>query len=254
MTLNIGHLGQRNQLAHEDSDGEAIMHGGDYSVNAATYVSRAVGGGHTLIMEDTNGDGLCSIDFGDDGISDIGGSMNLTNAAGDVLVELDNTTNNYGYEGSWEVCASEVSEMEGCADENNNGICDAAEISGCQDVTACNFTPWCHFGRRCCTFAEQYYHLRGQCHCDEDGDGCVVSWKPMDAPMRPRATMSRTPLTTTAHASSRRVLGVLTPIARSTRARQFLAVVLPRHPLQLRRPCTNDVDGDGTAPRNRGMR
>ena len=123
------------------------------------------------ILEDTNGDGLCSIDFGDDGISDIGGSMNLTNAAGDVLVELDNTTNNYGYEGSWEVCASEVSEMEGCADENNNGICDAAEISGCQDVTACNFTPGAILDDGSCTFAEQYYDCNGQCHCDEDGDG-----------------------------------------------------------------------------------
>ena len=173
MTLNTDTWANEISWRIEDSDGEAIMHGGDYPVNAATYVSSGCVpvGCHTLIMEDTNGDGLCSIDFGDDGICDIGGSMNLTNAAGDVLVELDNTTNNYGYEGSWEVCASEVSEMEGCADENNNGICDAAEISGCQDVTACNFTPGAILDDGSCTFAEQYYDCYGQCHCDEDGDG-----------------------------------------------------------------------------------
>ncbi|MEC7951165.1 MAG: M43 family zinc metalloprotease [Bacteroidota bacterium] len=173
MTLNTDTWANEISWRIEDSDGEAIMHGGDYPVNAATYVSSGCVpvGCHTLIMEDTNGDGLCSIDFGDDGICDIGGSMNLTNAAGDVLVELDNTTNNYGYEGSWEVCASEVSEMEGCADENNNGICDAAEISVCQDVTACNFTPGAILDDGSCTFAEQYYDCYGQCHCDEDGDG-----------------------------------------------------------------------------------
>lgn len=173
MTLNTDTWANEISWRIEDSDGEAIMHGGDYPVNQATYVSSGCVpvGCHTLIMEDTNGDGLCSIDFGDDGICDIGGSMNLTNAAGDVLVELDNTTNNYGYEGSWEVCASEVSEMEGCADENNNGICDAAEISGCQDVTACNFTPGAILDDGSCTFAEQYYDCNGQCHCDEDGDG-----------------------------------------------------------------------------------
>ena len=188
----------------EDSEGEAIMHGGDYPVNvapinSATYVSSGCVpvGCYTLIMEDTNGDGLCSIDFGDDGICDIGGSMMLTNAAGDVLVELDNTTNDYGYAGSWEVCASEVSEMEGCADENNNGICDAAEVSGCQDVTACNFTPGailddgsceftscagctdpsgCNYDASAtissgCDYPATHYNCDGTCTNDLDGDG-----------------------------------------------------------------------------------
>ena len=173
MTLNTDTWANEITWRIEDSEGEAIMHGGDYPINVATYVSSGCVpvGCYTLIMEDTNGDGLCSIDFGDDGICDIGGSMMLTNAAGDVLVELDNTNNNYGEQGSWEVCASEVSEMEGCVDGNDNGICDSAEISGCQDVAACNFTPGAILDNGSCTYAEQYYDCNGQCNCDEDGDG-----------------------------------------------------------------------------------
>ena len=173
MTLNTDTWANEISWRIENSEGEAIMSGGDYPINVATYESSGCVpvGCYTLIMEDTNGDGLCSIDFGNDGTCDIGGSMSLTNAAGDVLVELDNTNNNYGSMGSWEVCASEATEMDGCDDLNSNGICDAAEVSGCQDVTACNFTPGAILDDGSCTFAEQYYDCNGQCHCDEDGDG-----------------------------------------------------------------------------------
>ena len=120
MTLNTDTWANEISWRIEDSEGEAIMSGGDYPINVATYESSGCVpvGCYTLIMEDTNGDGLCSIDFGNDGTCDIGGSMSLTNAAGDVLVELDNTNNNYGSMGSWEVCASEATEMEGCEDQN----------------------------------------------------------------------------------------------------------------------------------------
>ena len=173
MTLNTDTWANEISWRIEDSEGEAIMSGGNYPVGAATYVSGACVplGCHTLIMEDTNGDGLCSIDFSNDGSCDIGGSMSLTNAAGDVLVELDNTDNNYGSIGSWEVCASEVLAAEECEDQNSNGICDAAEVYGCQDVTACNFTPGSILDDGSCTFAEQYYGCEGNCLDDADGDG-----------------------------------------------------------------------------------
>ena len=173
MTLNTDTWANEISWRIENSEGEAIMSGDNYPVGMATYESSGCVplGCHTLIMEDTNGDGLCSIDFGNDGVCDIGGSMSLTNAAGDVLVELDNTNNNYGYEGSWEVCASEVLEAEGCEDQNSNGFCDAAEVYGCQDVTACNFTPDAILDDGSCTFAEQYYDCEGNCLDDVDGDG-----------------------------------------------------------------------------------
>ena len=157
----------------EDVYGEAIMQGGDYPVGADTYVHSSCVplGCHTLIMEDINGDGLCAMDFDNDGICDFGGSMILTNASGDVLVELDNTNNDYGSQGLWEVCAIQATDMEGCADMNNNGICDASEISGCQNIQACNYIPGALWDDGSCTFAELYYDCNGNCNCDLDGDG-----------------------------------------------------------------------------------
>ena len=66
-------------------------------------------------MEDSNGDGLCAIDLGDDGVCEVGGNMSLTDAAGNVLLELDNSTNNYGALGTWEICASEQASLEDVA-------------------------------------------------------------------------------------------------------------------------------------------
>jgi len=173
MTLNTDNWANEISWRIEDADGEIIMDGGGYSLGEDTYVEQGCVpvGCHTLIMEDTNGDGLCAMDFGSDGVCDFGGSMTLENAAGNVLVALDNTNNDYGYEGIWEVCASESSTVEGCADENSNGICDSAEISGCQDVDACNFTPGAILDNGSCTYAEPHYDCEGNCLMDSDGDG-----------------------------------------------------------------------------------
>ena len=77
MTLNTDTWANEISWRIENSEGEAIMSGGDYPINVATYESSGCVpvGCYTLIMEDTNGDGLCSIDFGNDGTCDIGGSM-----------------------------------------------------------------------------------------------------------------------------------------------------------------------------------
>ncbi len=157
----------------EDASGETLMDGGGYSLGVATYVEEGCipVGCHTLIMEDSNGDGICSFDFNGDGICESGGSMTLTNAAGEVLVELDNTNNDYGTLGTWEVCASETSALEGCVDNNGNGICDSAEIAGCQDVFACNFTPGAILDNGSCTYADAHYDCDGNCLADSDGDG-----------------------------------------------------------------------------------
>ena len=173
MTLNADNWANEITWRIEDDEGNAVMEGGDYPIGAQSYIESGCVpvGCYNLVMEDTNGDGLCSIDFGDDGICDIGGSVSLTNAAGEVLLELDNTNNDYGALGTWEVCALEATEMEGCADENNNGVCDASETSGCQDVNACNFTPGAIWDDGSCTFAEQHYNCAGECLMDSDGDG-----------------------------------------------------------------------------------
>ena len=173
LTMNTDTWANEITWRIEDQEGQILMEGGDYPVGIQSYVHSGCVpvGCHTLIMQDTNGDGLCSIDFNDDGTCDIGGSMSLTNAAGEVLMALDNTNNNYGSEGVWEICASETADMDGCTDANGNGICDAFEVTGCQDVFACNFTEGAILDDGSCTYAEAFYDCNGQCLCDLDGDG-----------------------------------------------------------------------------------
>jgi hypothetical protein len=172
-TLNTDTWANEVSWRIEDSDGNVLMDGGDYEVGSATYVEQGCipVGCHTLIMEDSNADGLCQIDFGDDGICDVGGSMTLTDAAGNVLVELDNTTNNYGSLGTWQVCASQTSSLEGCEDANNNGICDDSETSGCTDAYACNFLAGALNDDGSCSYPESHLDCDGNCISDLDGDG-----------------------------------------------------------------------------------
>ena len=172
-TLNTDNWANEISWRIEGDNGEVLMEGGDYAIGSNTYTSQGCIplGCHTLVMEDSNGDGLCSIDFGDDGVCEVGGSMSLSDAAGNVLLELDNTTNNYGSLGTWEICASESASMEGCDDANNNGVCDDMEISGCQNVNACNFTEGAIYDDGSCTFAETHYNCDGTCTNDADGDG-----------------------------------------------------------------------------------
>jgi len=58
-----------------------------------------------------------------------------------------------------------------CFDEDEDGVCDADEITGCMDETACNYNPDATeelFGS--CEYPEQYYDCNGECLNDNDGD------------------------------------------------------------------------------------
>jgi hypothetical protein len=173
LTLNTDTWANEVSWRIEDENGEILMDGGGYEVGASTYTAEGCipVGCHTLVMEDTNGDGLCAIDFGDDGICDIGGSLTLSNASDSVLLELDNETNNYGFLGTWELCAEATTSLAGCADVNDNGICDEAELEGCQDVLACNFMAGAVIDNGSCEYAETHYDCNGTCLNDTDEDG-----------------------------------------------------------------------------------
>ena len=96
--------------------------------------------------------------------------MTLTSASGEVLAEFNADNNDFGYSIELEVCAQVVA-LDGCEDSNDNGICDDAEVEGCQDVAACNFTPIAILDNGSCSYAEQHYDCVGNCLDDSDGDG-----------------------------------------------------------------------------------
>ncbi len=55
-------------------------------------------------------------------------------------------------------------------DADNDGVCDADEIAGCQDSTACNYDSTATDSDDSCEYAEQYYDCAGVCLTDTDGD------------------------------------------------------------------------------------
>ena len=54
-------------------------------------------------------------------------------------------------------------------DSDDDGVCDADEVAGCQDSTACNYNETAT-DEGSCTYAEDYYDCDGNCLSDVDGD------------------------------------------------------------------------------------
>ena len=171
----------------EDEQGEVVMYGGDYPTGVNTYIEEGCmpAGCYTLIMEDQMGyGGLCLLSAGGSCVTG-SGSMTLSNGAGEALIEMG--ANNFSFGNSTfgqnipepaeedafrqGFCLTASGTVGGCNDDNNNGICDDAEISGCQDVTACNFTPGAIADDGSCTYADGHYDCDGNCFSDSDNDG-----------------------------------------------------------------------------------
>ena len=172
LELETDQFASETSWSIETTDGEILAQDGDYENGSANLVYEMCipEGCHLLKFEDTAGDGLCTIDFGGDGNCDVGGSMMLTSASGEVLAEFNADNNNFGASIELAVCAQVVA-LEGCEDSNDNGICDDAEVEGCQDVAACNFTPGAILDNGSCSYAEQHYDCDGECLLDSDNDG-----------------------------------------------------------------------------------
>ena len=52
------------------------------------------------------------------------------------------------------------------ADVDMDGVCDDAEILGCDDETACNYDPLSTENDGSCTFAADFYDCAGVCLSD----------------------------------------------------------------------------------------
>jgi len=116
-------------------------------------------GCHSLTLHDAAGDGMTW-----------GGAMTLTNGNGEVLAELNSDNDDFGNAITFTVCAT-PSTTGACADDNGNGVCDDAEVAGCQDPTACNWNPEAILPGEACTYSDGIYDCFGACLSDTDGDG-----------------------------------------------------------------------------------
>ena len=164
------------QLVSED--GSVVEEGGNYLNALTTYTTSfcVPDGCHTLRLTDAGEDGLCAFDFDADGVCDLGGGLLLTNAAGDTLAFTGAGADNFGSEISWEVCASGPTTLDGCADVNNNAICDGSEFNLCPTNSVCWEDP-----SAACTDHNQ----NGLCDAAEQS-GCTYAHAPN---FNPSATM-----------------------------------------------------------------
>ena len=133
LTLNTDFFGNESSWAVTDSTGVTLWAGDDYGFGANTYVTSACipSGCHTLIVEDSGGDGLA-----------LGGSLLLQNATGDTLAHIPQG-NNFGDSIILEACAvtpaiynpwgSDTTDPNPCAppcpgDLNGDGFVQAADL------------------------------------------------------------------------------------------------------------------------------
>ena len=135
-----------------DDDGEVVIGDGNYPFGYATYVYEACvnEGCYTFEATDTNGDGMCSLDFGNDGVCDIGGDGitisvgdNVILATGQTEYSLFDTTFCFtigscplDFDGNGAVGNGDILEMmleygcsSGCqTDPNNDGIVNVMDL------------------------------------------------------------------------------------------------------------------------------
>ena len=135
-----------------DDDGEVVIGDGNYPLGYATYVYEACvnEGCYTFEATDTNGDGMCSLDFGNDGTCEFGGDGitisvgdNVILATGQTEYSLFDTTFCFtigdcplDFDGNGAVGNGDVLEMmleygcqSGCQiDPNNDGIVNVMDL------------------------------------------------------------------------------------------------------------------------------
>ena len=161
MNLTTGFFGSETSWTLTDDQGNVVWSENNYpaGINDYAYEGCMATGCYTLTFFDSAGNGM-----------QYGGSMTLTNGAGDVVAAITSDNNQFGAEISFNVCAT-VAETSGCADNNGNGMCDNAEVAGCLDINACNFNSQAIMDDGNCTYAEGLYDCNGACVDDVDGDG-----------------------------------------------------------------------------------
>lgn len=145
------------QLVHES--GAVVYSASGYPNGAAgipiTTEVCIPAGCYQLVVTDAYGDGMSV----GNGWFELTGSEGLLASGG----------GNFGTQFTQSFCVAPV-EGQICQDANENGVCDAQEITGCTDPMACNFTPTATLMTDC-ILPDFGYGCDGDCLGDADSDG-----------------------------------------------------------------------------------
>ena len=128
--------------AATDSDGSCV-----YATDVCETCSGAIDGSGTVLDNDVDNDGVCDAD-------EVTGCTDATacNYDSDPTTDTDNTLCTY-VDGVCDTCDNGVVIDN---DQDNDGVCDADEITGCTDATACNYdsTPTTDTDNTLCTYVD----------------------------------------------------------------------------------------------------
>ena len=169
-----------------DSDGDGICDSdeilGCTDTAACNFDSEATDTNNSLCKYI---DGICETcvdgniidnDIDNDGVCDSDEVEGCTDPSGCNYVGIDDITTDTNND----LCVYVDGICETCVDGqivdndlDNDGVCNDNEISGCTDVTACNYdsNPTTDTDNSQCTYAVEYYDCDGNCINDIDGDG-----------------------------------------------------------------------------------
>ena len=103
--------------------GNVILHGGDYPFGGDTYTYGTClpDGCYNFVITDTNGDGICSFDFDNDGICDSGGSLFLK-VNGNTILSIDPDNADYGSILELDFCSTYCPPSPCDGDFNGDGL------------------------------------------------------------------------------------------------------------------------------------
>ena len=134
--LDLGNFPNETDWEILDENGEIIYYGGNYESGTELITDGVClpNGCYTFRITDTAGDGLCDIDFGNDGVCDVGGSLEI-NLNGNPIISLLGENPDFGYEGLFNFCSYY------CPPEPCKGDFDNDGVVGIQDLLTFLATP-----------------------------------------------------------------------------------------------------------------
>jgi len=134
--LDLGNFPSETDWEILDENGGVVYYGGNYESGTELVIDGVClpNGCYTFKITDTAGDGLCDIDFGNDGVCDIGGSLEIS-SNGSPIISIPNENSNYGSEKLFNFCPYY------CSPESCKGDFDNDGVVGIQDLLTFLATP-----------------------------------------------------------------------------------------------------------------
>ena len=154
LNLTTGFFASETSWTLVDESGDVVWSENDYSagINDYIYEGCMTTGCYTLTFYDAGGDGM-----------KFGGSMVLTNGAGDVIAEITEDENELAARSRSRFVPPWLRQQD-ASTPTAMACATMHEIAGCLDIDACNFNSQAIMDGGNCTYPEGLLDCRRQLH------------------------------------------------------------------------------------------